>query len=257
MTWNILMGGEDRLDAIGRLLARTQPDVLVLQECLAWEDGARLRHVASAIGVPADAAHAFLGEARPRGSGRRFHVAVLSRFPILATRAHADPAAIGHCIAEAEIDAPGGRVTVLGTHFDSHGEDERVRDARTAVAIAGSRLASERMLLAGDLNALSPRDPYPTDLDRLLVAAGTDKYGHPPRFETIPILESAGWVDLLHRGVAPERWVTAVRDRGGVHVEYRTDYLLASPALAPACGGVRVLACDGTSDHEPVLASFT
>lgn len=253
------MGGEDRLDRIVALLEKTRPDVVVLQECLGWQENGMLRRVADAIGVPSNGAHAILGLARPRGSGRRFHVALLSRFTILAARTHADPAAVGHAIVEATLDAPGGPVSVLGTHFDSHGEDERLRDARTAIAIAGDRTSRERMILAGDLNALSRRDPYPADLDRLLLAAGTEKYGHPARFETMPLLESAGWIDLLRRegDAPPARWVTAVRDRGGVHIEYRTDYVLASPLLAPACTRIEVLACDGASDHEPVLGTFT
>jgi endonuclease/exonuclease/phosphatase (EEP) superfamily protein YafD len=46
MTLNILMGGEDRMEALLGLLAHARPDVLVLQECLGWEDGERLRQVA-------------------------------------------------------------------------------------------------------------------------------------------------------------------------------------------------------------------
>lgn len=248
LTWNVLFGGEDRVGAILEVLRRERPDVVVLQECLGWETGDRLAQVGEAIG----ARHTVLGNSRPRGSGKRYHVAIASRIPVTATKTHADPAAIGHCILEAQLAAPGGAVTLLGTHFDSHGEDERLRDARTANAIApASRLVSERVVLAGDLNALSRRDPYPVDLDRLLLAAGTEKYGHPPRFDTIDLLEANGWLDQR-----PDPWVTAVRNRGGVRIEYRTDYVFASPVLAPSCTGVRVVASNGASDHEPVLATF-
>ena len=107
------------------------------------------------------------------------------------------------------------------------------------------------MLVAGDLNALSTRDPYPADLAAKLHSAGTEKYGMPPRFEVMPLLEQHGLVDLR-----PEPWVTAMRDRGGVRIDYRTDYLLASPSLASRCDRVEVIACEGASDHEPVLATF-
>jgi exodeoxyribonuclease-3 len=248
MTWNVLFGGEDRFDRILALLARERPDVTVLQECLGWDAGDRLARASEAAG----AAHSFLGLARPRGSGRRFHVALLSRFPILSSTTLADPARVGHVIVDATVDAPGGSVSILGTHFDSQGEDERLRDAAAlASLVPRERFERERLLVAGDLNALSRLDPYPADLAARLAASGVDKYGHPPRFDTMERLASGGWIDLR-----PDPWVTARRDRGGVHIEYRTDYLLASPALARDHAETRVLDCKGASDHEPVLARF-
>src|SRR5215212_3332060 len=101
LTWNILFGGEERFDSILALLARLKPDVVVLQECLGWEEGDRLSRAAGALGVPYIEKHATLGHARPRPSGRRFHVARLSRFPIVRTNTHADPAHVGHVILEA------------------------------------------------------------------------------------------------------------------------------------------------------------
>src|SRR5687767_15857297 len=101
LTWNILFGGEERFDAILALLARVKPDVAVLQECLGWDEGDRLSRVAGALGVPYVEKHATLGFARARPSGRRFHVALVSRFPIARTTTHADPAQVGHVILEA------------------------------------------------------------------------------------------------------------------------------------------------------------
>ena len=106
------------------------------------------------------------------------------------------------------------------------------------------------------VNALSPRDPYPADLPDRLRRAGTDKYGQPPRFEVIAELEAAGWVDALRAGATPPVWVTARRTRGGVAIDYRTDYVFASGSLAPRLGGARVLPVDGASDHEAIEASF-
>jgi exodeoxyribonuclease-3 len=255
MTWNLLVGGEDRFDRILALLARTQPDVLVLQECLGWEDGVRLGRVAQTLGLPATPEHTRLGLARPRGTGRRFHVALVSRLQIGTVATHADPAQVGHCILKAQVAAPGSSVLVLATHFDAKGEDQRLRDAHTLCGlVAPDRLQRERVLLAGDLNALSRRDPYPPDLDHLLRAAGSDKYGHPPRFEVMELLERQGYIDLLHHRSAPATWVTAQRERGGVQIDFRTDYLLASPLLARELTETRVLDGGKASDHEPVIA---
>jgi len=254
MTWNVLVGAEDRFDAILSRISRTRPDLLVLQECLGWEDRVRLRRVCDALGIPDDSRHTVLGPARPRGSGKRYHVAVVSRPTLDMVVTHNDPKVLGHCLVEAVI----GDWTLWGAHFDSHTEDLRVVEARYLRSrIDPQRFASRKFLLAGDLNAISRRDPYPADLAAKVAAAGTDKFGHPPRFDTIGELESAGWVDLLYAGRKPKRWITASRDRGGVHIDYRTDYLFASPALASTLKSIEVVEAAGASDHDAVVADFT
>lgn len=253
MTWNILFGGGDRFEKILDLVTRTAPDLLVVQEALGWEDRVRLGRIASALGVPDGLRHALLAEARRRGSGKQYHVAVVSRQPIQSVRLHNDPAFIGHCLAEVEI----GGLTLFAAHFDSHHENLRFVEARYLRSrIDPNRFASGRFLLAGDLNSLSRRDPYPSDLDTLLTAAGTDKYGHPPRFDVVEELESAGWIDLLHVRGAPAQWITARRDRGGVHIDYRTDYLFGSPALASALTSISILPAGDASDHDAVVATI-
>ncbi len=240
-TFNTLFGGEDRLEGIIAVVRRASPDLLILQECLGWEHGARLKRVADAMG----ATDTHLGEARPRNSGKRYHVAIASRRPMRIVRVHNDPAQLGHCVVEAEI----GGIRILGTHFDSHNEDLRTREAAYVNSVVN---LAQPVLLAGDLNALSRRDPYPADLAELVRRASVDKYGHPPRFDTIDALERAGWIDARPAG----DWVTARRDRGGVRIDYRTDYIFCSPPLATRLIGASVVPADGASDHEALLAEF-
>lgn len=257
MTFNLLLGGEGRFDAIVELVRRARPDLLVLQECLGWEDDdARMALVADALGLPPTSAHALLGHARPRGSGRRFHVALFSRTPIASSTVYDDANFLGHCLVEARL-ASG--LVAFGAHFDAHHESLRFVEARFLRSrCEPNAFAREPYLLAGDLNSLSRRDPYPTDLPALVRAAGTDKFGHPPRFEVIDELEASGWVDALYAqpGGPPASWATARRDRGGVSIDYRTDYLFASPALASRLVDAFVIDAEGASDHDPVVASF-
>lgn len=253
MTWNVLFGGEDRFDRILERVAAARPDLLVLQECLGWEDRERLGRVAGAMDVPGDPRHAVLGLARPRGSGKRYHVAVVSRRPVDRIVMHNDPKVLGHCLLEAGI----GDLTLFGAHFDSHNEDLRLVEARYLRSILDApRFAAGRFLLAGDLNALSRHDPYPPDLADRVAAAGTDKYGHPPRFDVIPELEGMGWIDLLYHRGAPARWITARRDRGGVSIDYRTDYLFGSPRMGESLASIEMVDANGASDHDAVLAQF-
>lgn len=257
MSWNVLFGGQERFQAILDLVAARRPDVLVLQECLGWEEGDRFARVAEALGLPSTAEHAHLGQSRPRGSGSRYHVAVYSRAPLTRAVDHADPSFVGHCIVEARLEAWGQPLTVFGTHFDAHHEDLRLVEARYLRGLLpGGDLAGGHALLLGDLNSLSRHDPYPADLAERVREAGVTKYGDPPRFDVIDELLDQGWVDTLPRAPASAGWVTAVREHGAVRLEHRTDYVLASPRLAERLVSAEVLDGGGASDHEPVVATF-
>jgi exodeoxyribonuclease-3 len=256
MTLNLLLGGQERLPGLLALLARVRPDVLVLQECLGWDED-RLASAAAALELPADPLHARLALARPRPSGARYHLALLSRWPIVRFAVHADPAIVGHAILDAQIDTPGGAVRVLGAHFDSHGEDLRVREAELVRELCPPAVLREgRCLLAGDLNALARHDPWPDDLGARLAAAGIRKYGLPPRFDAMDLLLDAGWVDLLQRRAPGAAWATAIRGPVSAPIPTRTDYLLASPALADELRAIEVVDVGNLSDHHGLLASF-
>lgn len=261
MTWNVLFGGQDRFQAILDLIGARRPDLLVLQECLGWEEGDRFARVAEALGLPATPEHAHLGQSRPRGSGSRYHVAVYSRAPFTRVVDHADPSFLGHCIVEAWIELEaGGRVepwVVFGTHFDAHHENLRFVEARyLRRLLAEVDLARTNALLLGDINSLSRHDPYPPDLADRVRRAGVEKYGDPPRFDVLDELEAQGWVDALRRAPASPRWVTAPREHRGVKIDYRTDYVMTSPRLVERLVSAEVLDGDGASDHEPVIATF-
>jgi exodeoxyribonuclease III len=256
MTLNVLLGGEERLDAICSILAAARPDVLVLEECLGWEDSARLRAVADAIGVPADAEHLVHGTANARPSGRRYHVCLLSRAPIVSKRVHA-PEGVAHCVVEASILADGASLVVLGTHLVSSDEAARLGEVDVLLGIAPPEaLRSGAYALCGDLNALARHDPYPVDLADRLSRAGIHKYGHPPRFEVMDRLLGAGWVDALHERPASPRWVTARRGLPGAAVDTRTDYVLLSPALAGRLVWADVIDVGAASDHHAVACEL-
>lgn len=255
MTLNVLFGGQDRFEALLALLARESPDLLVLQECLGWDDGERLRQVAAALG-PEGTLHAHLGSARPRGSGNCYHVAVLSRLPLRTLRVHNDPHFIGHALVQCELDA-GGPLTLFGTHYDAHHENLRFVEARYLRSLLNPAAFREGLyLLAGDLNSLSRKDPYPVDLADKVRQAGVDKYGHPPRFDVIDDLESFGWVDTLRLRPGSPAWVTARRDRGGITIDYRTDYIFASPRMAERLLHTEVVDVGGATDHNAMVATF-
>ncbi|RKH07491.1 endonuclease/exonuclease/phosphatase family protein [Corallococcus carmarthensis] len=258
MTLNILMGGEERMPLLLALIARENPDVLVLQECLGWEDGERLSQVAASLNLPATEAHVRLGTARPRPSGRRFHVAVASRLPLRSARAHANAHFIGHCLLECELETGAGPLTLFAAHFDSHHETLRFVEARYLRSLLEPAAFGERaFLLAGDLNSLSRADPYPVDLADRVRRARVDKYGHPPRFDVVDDLEGFGWVDTLRLKPGSPQWVTARREREGEVIDFRTDFVFASPSLARRLIAANVVDVGTASDHQALTASFS
>jgi exodeoxyribonuclease-3 len=157
MTFNILMGGEDRFPAIVAIVTKEQPDVLVLQECLGSEDGLRLAAVARAMGIPSDSSHAFLGRARPQPSGHRYNIAMLTRRPFVHAREHNDCDTLTHCLIDATVaEAEGGLCRIIGAHLNACGEAERLAEVRyLEKSVLGERSRVEAVLIAGDLNAVT------------------------------------------------------------------------------------------------------
>jgi exodeoxyribonuclease-3 len=254
LTLNILFGASEKLDALFSLLERLCPDIVILQECLFWEEPQLIR-LSKALRLSRE--QVWLAEARPRGSGKRYHIAIASRLPVLYRKTHADPSVIGHCIAEFGVSYQGMPLTIFGAHFDSHNEDLRLVEATYLCSLlAAEEMGSGSYLLSGDLNALSQKDPYPKDLAEKIKQAGTDKYGHPPRFDALSRLEQFGWIDALWAQGAPAQWVTAPRDRGGVLIEYRTDYIFSSPAFIERLRSVEIVETTGLSDHHAMIATF-
>lgn len=232
-------GGPRRFQRIIQTLAALEPDVVGLQECLGWEDGERLRETSRALQLP----HTFLGLARPRRSGQRYHVALLSRLPLEQPVSYADPAVNAHCLVRARV----ADLELLVTHLDGHNEDLRLAEARW---LNGLGAQDGRAVLAADLNSLSPKDPYPADLGEQLRRAGVSKYGPGVRREVMAELSGAGWRDPLYAAGPPPVWVTGSR----AGIAFRTDYTLVSSEMAERVQSCRVVPVDEeVSDHCPVV----
>lgn len=268
VTQNVLLGGEQRFAALCHVLHAAQPDLLLLQECLGWEDGVRLAALARSLGIPADDRHCFLSHSNPRGSGKRYHLALLSRLPILTARAHTQ--GLAHSLLDATVAlptadsaTPRATLRILGAHLVSSDEDARLAEAEILHSLVSAGLArGEDLLLAGDLNSLSPHDPYPADLGERCARLGITKYGHPARFDVLRRLLSTGLIDAHVRRVEGTLWASAVRGRrdggpdSGERVMTRTDYVLLSPSLAQRLLGGGVIDVDQASDHLAVFADL-
>jgi endonuclease/exonuclease/phosphatase family metal-dependent hydrolase len=237
LTYNIHHGeGTDgRLDLarIARVIAAQNPDLVALQEV----DVKTQR--TGGVDQPAELArltgmHAAFG----RGidfQGGEYGNAVLSRFPITATKVHSLPVKEGEerrCALvvivrpwEGRPQAP-GEVTFVGTHLNHRDEAERIREADEINRLLVSNADNRPTILAGDLNA----QPHSEAMKRFL-----------PHWKDAAAEASAGNAEaaMTFPAAKPVR---------------RIDYVLLRPAGAWRVIETKVVAEPVASDHRPVLA---
>jgi exodeoxyribonuclease-3 len=241
MTWNIRTGGGSRRPAIEAVLRRFAPDLLCLQELRGF-DQQRLDRLAGSLGLHGHLARSLFGQP----------VAVLARHGFT----HKTSVTLRLHHAAAAITT--GDLTLVSTHLNPFSPERRRREA-TWLAARFHR-ASPMVLLAGDLNGLSPHGEHSlADLDpryrrRHLRPDGTvDTRG-------LAAFEHGGLGDLWPRaGVGDGHTVPTTGCGGGEFGAMRLDYVLGNPAAAGRVRELRVLRGDETeyaSDHYPLLADF-
>ena len=218
LSYNILDGGGDRVDALAQVIESQQPDLVALVEA---EDEGVVEALAARLGM--DFIHA---------PGNTHASALLSRFPIAETVNHAllHPT-LEKSLLEATVTPPGGSELTVGVvhlHARPYEADEVVREAELEVLLrvfSRYREAGRPHLLCGDFNANAPYQRI--DLERCKEKtrlAWHANGGHLPRRVVQRILDS-GYVDTLH---------ALDRDAGETHCTFtttepgqRVDYIFA------------------------------
>ena len=253
MTYNILTGGEDaqgsqRVDKILQVVQQQAPDILALNECNHFERDGYQRFYAfeRALGM-----RGVLGLA-PSG----FHVAVFARgADFLEHRVVSDW--VQHAILRVKLRLHGRLLTVVSAHLNPFGGEMRLSEAQY---LAGSVHHEEHVLVAGDLNALSPHDAAhyqpqswaPRRRVRHLIP-GTAQLDT----RAIAVIESAGLRDMVREARVPFT-PTALTPLRHAYQQYpvRIDYLFGTPPLAESVRHAQVVRggiTDEASDHYPVV----
>lgn len=155
LSYNILLGGRRREESIAAVIARTDADVVVMQEA---------SHVALLERLARDLRMALL--VAPPSDASDLNIAALTRLPVRSWRAHRHPGRMlrGHLECDLVV---GGRaveaVRIHGVHLAArfgeraNGEVRRMREIRAVLARAADpRDAGE--LVVGDFNAIAPGD---------------------------------------------------------------------------------------------------
>lgn len=251
MHYNVYAGGNRRLSRILQAVRAARPDVLGILEAVNWQRDRKKRFVL--FSHRAGFRYRLFSP-----SNTRHHLALFSRLPL------GEHAAVRqgfrHSLIQAAIPVRGfGDITLFLVHFDPRGEDERLRELERVVARARR---VRHAVIFGDLNALSPHDPYPKGAARELLARGIKKFGtRGLRFDCVRSLEAAGFIDAARIvGMPFTATVPTPMNRDPMHAApLRLDYAFVSRSLAPYVQDARVIRNRVTrqaSDHYPLLVEF-
>jgi endonuclease/exonuclease/phosphatase family metal-dependent hydrolase len=250
MAYNILGGWEERIELILDIIENESPDVLVLNEANAFipdiED--HLEVLSSRTGLSYSAS-------APSGKDT-FHVVVLSKTPLTRVVFLAPMARAGMLVI---VDSEFGELAIVGTHLTPFTEEERLEEVNL---ILDAVRRFDNAVIMGDLNALSPQDPYPDFSYESLNEKQRAKFAADEalQFDVVEEILSAGFVDVSaflgknDIATAP----TAITD-DEAHADTRLDYIFVSSALAQYVSEYTVVKdhnAEIASDHYPVTAEL-
>jgi endonuclease/exonuclease/phosphatase family metal-dependent hydrolase len=247
VTYNVLDGATGRESLVLEVLRAAAPDVVVLQEVL---DAAFVGRLAEALEMKQFFA---LGNTK-------HHLALLSRWPIAASRSHRVFPSIRTTVLEATIEHPSGhRLNVFGVHPVPFPnlllELWRLWEIKMVLRHV-RQLGPSHCVVVGDFNAIAPGDnPHVDRLGAMVRTMILLQGGRIFRFAIRAMLR-AGMADCF-RDLHPDADGFTY---GPPSPTGRIDYIFANAAMRTKlreCSVVRrPPAVDLASDHYPVLAEF-
>lgn len=154
LTYNILVGGARRIDQITDMIRASQPDVVGLVE-------ATNPRIVAELAGRLDMEYRMSGEA---AHPMDWHIALLSRLPIVESHVHIRPGALSKPLLEVIVQEEDGQeLTLFVTHLKAAfrnfrgGDFIRQREIREILRIMKAKQGTPHALL-GDFNSLAPGD---------------------------------------------------------------------------------------------------
>lgn len=247
LTYNILDGGVGREPLIAEVLEAVQPDIAVLQEV--YQNGLAER-LADRLSLQAVVVE---------GNSTR-HMALLSRWPILAARSYHPYPPVHHVILEAMLRHPTvGPLHVFGIHtiplYSIGRELWRAWEVRTLLRRV-RRVSDQSCLVMGDFNAVAPNDPVRFETRSRAAGVRFWLHGNGKLRLAVRQMRTAGFADCFRTLHPDEAGYTLPPPDPGV----RLDYIFASVSLIGHLQRCDVVtepaAVHDASDHYPLLAEF-
>jgi exodeoxyribonuclease-3 len=260
MSYNTLFGGFDGTDdrrflAQKEVVEAVNPDVLLVQEAKQFEANGHRRfyQVEAALNR-----RGFLALAPHTGQ----NTAIFVRDGIQPLAFESDSVHFHHAAALGTFNIPGFEqpITFISAHLCPFGPQVRLAEA----AYLASHAAPDKLtLVAGDFNSVSPYDPEPIGWETLpshFQARYLSLDGKTADKRILETLYLAGFSDIAHCFQQhTEATVPGKAFKGTEFIPFRSDYILASAALAETAISYAVIKNDHTdmaSDHYPVVAEF-
>lgn len=162
-------------------------------------------------------------------------------------------------IAAVDIATDHGEVTVASIYVPNGGKDfpAKMRFLAAMDAYAASCQAAGRALvLCGDLNvARTDMDVHPKERKPRAIGQLPEERAIIERIISRGLVDVGRALDPANEGLFS--WWAPWRNMRARNIGWRLDYVLASEPLAARATACPVQTEIGTSDHAPVMASFT
>jgi endonuclease/exonuclease/phosphatase family metal-dependent hydrolase len=295
LSYNILLGGTQRVEQLAAIIRSAQPDIVGLVE-------ATNPLIVEELAHRLDMQFSLTGQAR---SAHDWNVAVLSRLPIIQTRTHTRPGIFTrrHLLEVTVEETTGVPLAVFVTHLTANfyqgmrSVHRRRREVEEILSIMAPYQDQGRPhLVMGDFNSLTPGEQFKGSA--LLRYFRSEQRSRAPvalfdsRKKSIlrrcirrvqlfaiycPLLSpfadqlsefyARGGIDLLHRAGYIDCFRSLHPDHDGFTFHSsmpvgRIDYIFASPEMAPRLTSCEIITegngVKGTeaSDHLPLFAEF-
>lgn len=249
--FNILNGGEHRLDEIFQTIQEMDSDICGILEAVSWQDanrGEEVRRRGKELGYP----YFFLAKANSK-----YNIAVFSKLPL---ETEVINNRVRHVILRARIqDGPFSDFQFFFLHLSPGSEEDRLKEVDVLLKKAPS---SSPVILMGDFNSLSFHDASQYEKEDLLGALrsnGIEKYGlEALRFDVIKKIEQAGFSDVFQCLHIPfQSTAPTLSNKDLAHAaNLRIDYGFINQAGIPYLSGASVFKkniSDLASDHYPLV----
>src|SRR5437667_2377848 len=190
LSYNILVGGNRRVDRLTKIMDARNPDIVGLVEASSRQTVAEM---ADRLGM----------QYRMSGSytqGEDWQTALLSRLPIVETHVYKRSDRLTHPLFEACIEEEDGRkLTVFVTHLAAAfnqgrgGDGQRRREVQEILRMMASKRGTPHLLM-GDFNAIAPGDRlkasallrYLILMDKQYRRNPHEDFGHPNLDAVVP-----------------------------------------------------------------------
>ncbi len=249
MTYNILEGGEGRIDPLAEAIRLARADVVVVQE--AWDRGL-FEKLADRLGMDC-----FLAAHPTNAQGG---VGLLSKRKIREAVNYGPlDARLTRAAFHAIVEAGKVSLPVIGVHLHPYetfaDEDERLKELAGVLEI-GRVFSGRPHVIAGDFNSYHPEQMI--DVARLRPSSRKRIAGQKDQLprEVVRKMLEAGYVDAHSLHHPAETFGCSFTT---AYPAARVDYLFVSPDLCP-----KVVSCEVftpaigryASDHYPVVAEL-